>query len=143
MSACECFKEDDKRRMMAIIERHPGGVKGFDMHMQSLAQVVLEHTVQRNSGRSGANARSSLLSLVRILSRPSTSNGMPSGEPSSWDKIRAASSRSLTSTWVLPESMSFTESFQMLQDSLRNEPSLQVIGTQVYDLDDVISVHSI
>merc|ERR1712216_926080 len=41
VAECECFKEEDKTRIMAVIERHPGGVCHFNRHVTAIADLLL------------------------------------------------------------------------------------------------------
>jgi hypothetical protein len=48
-TACQCFNEDDKRRIFAVIESHPGGVQGFNDHVKILAASLLERTSRKST----------------------------------------------------------------------------------------------
>merc|ERR1712217_291192 len=39
-SVCECVSDFDKKRIFAVIDRYPGGVKAFSEHIQALARHV-------------------------------------------------------------------------------------------------------
>merc|ERR1712039_1013022 len=41
-SVCECFNDADKQRILAVIERYPGGVSAFSKHVQGLAEGLFE-----------------------------------------------------------------------------------------------------
>ena len=36
-AACECFNQDDKARIFAIVERYPGGVSEFNRNVKATA----------------------------------------------------------------------------------------------------------
>ena len=36
----QCFVEEDKTRILAVVEHHPGGVQGFNIHVQALASAL-------------------------------------------------------------------------------------------------------
>jgi hypothetical protein len=45
---CRCFNPDDKERIFGIVERCPGGVQGFNTHVQSLAIAMFGKARRRS-----------------------------------------------------------------------------------------------
>ena len=43
---CESFKDEDKCRILSVVEGHPGGCDGFYDHVWSLATALLGITVE-------------------------------------------------------------------------------------------------
>jgi hypothetical protein len=41
-SACRCFNPDDKRRILGIVDQHPGGIQAFNSYIRSLADSLFE-----------------------------------------------------------------------------------------------------
>lgn len=84
VATCECAKEQDKRRMLAVIERHAEGVQGFNVHVNVLAANIL-----------GVTLGSMVLMLTSVSSfgsAPSASvvsgrGGLPSSPTSSWSVL--------------------------------------------------------
>merc|ERR1711920_493307 len=38
VTVCKCFSDDDKKRILAVIEQHEGGTHGFSSYIQNLAK---------------------------------------------------------------------------------------------------------
>lgn len=41
-SLCDCVKEEDSTRILAVVERHNSGVPGFNRYMIALATTIIE-----------------------------------------------------------------------------------------------------
>ena len=52
--ACECAKEEDRTRILAVIEFHPGRIQGFNGYITALAAAVLDLPRERRPVASGA-----------------------------------------------------------------------------------------
>ena len=52
--ACECAKEEDRTRMLAVIEFHPGHIQGFNRYIRVVAAAVLDLPRERRPVASGA-----------------------------------------------------------------------------------------
>mmetsp|Transcript_16435 Transcript_16435/g.44166 ORF Transcript_16435/g.44166 Transcript_16435/m.44166 type:complete len:93 (-) Transcript_16435:124-402(-) len=42
VKSCNCFSEADKSRILAVIDRFPGGLQGFSEHIRKLARVLFD-----------------------------------------------------------------------------------------------------
>ena len=40
-AACECFDQNDKKLIFAVVEHHPGGAEAFNRHVRGLAIELL------------------------------------------------------------------------------------------------------
>ena len=56
---CKCFKEEDKARMLGIVERHPGGMQGFNSHVRALAATLCRSSRPSQTSSSSSCSQSS------------------------------------------------------------------------------------
>ena len=73
-AACQCFMEQDKTRMLAVIERHPGGVHGFNASVKHMAADLLGHV---RISHSHASSASSSFVLETAKLGPGLTNVLP------------------------------------------------------------------
>lgn len=64
-TACECFAEEDKKRMLAVVECCPGGVQGFNSHVRVLATQLF----RRKRIHASRVMRPAIFSPVRSFGR--------------------------------------------------------------------------
>ena len=56
---CKCFKEEDKARMLGIVEQHPGGMQGFNSHVRALAATLCRSSRPSQTSSSSSCSQSS------------------------------------------------------------------------------------
>merc|ERR1719401_2166443 len=57
-TACKCFDQSDKTRMLAVVEQYPGGVTAFNQHIRDVAMTLFG--MSRKSLNQRRSARSAL-----------------------------------------------------------------------------------
>ena len=91
-NACECFSAEDKTRILAVVQQHPGGVHCFNAHVKAPAASILNFTTNSTDrfNSRGISKRSaprviSKLSGSRTTSKLSTwSNATSSVDIPKW-----------------------------------------------------------
>lgn len=53
-AASECFDEEDKKRIFAIVERFPGGIQAFNSHVKILATSLFRRAARQTAPRTPA-----------------------------------------------------------------------------------------
>ena len=78
-AACQCFNAEDKTRMFAVIERHPGGIQGFNAGVKDMvAGIGRKSPILRLHGASASSASA----CVTAEQGPGLTNVIPGSVPS-------------------------------------------------------------
>lgn len=83
LRTCECNNEGDKTRILAVIERHPHGIDGFNTHVEAIAATVIELPRARESHLRSSQATVASWSSWK-KSAPSGGSVASALSPSTW-----------------------------------------------------------
>merc|ERR1712107_556748 len=78
MGKCSCFDEEDKKRILNVIEQHPGGTSGFNQNIRKLWRQVL---LAQNDPTLTSNL-SRVSSMIEAVSMSDTSSILVPSTPS-------------------------------------------------------------